>query len=191
MKLSKTIFAIIFFCVLTVLVTTEIHNRRHNNAVIDEQTASQVVEPVIKLNHEHMRCLATGIYYESASEPYLGQVAVARVIMNRVAHGFGSNPCKVVYQTTKVADKEDPDIIKTLCQFSWVCEGLSNPPRNAAYIQAENIAKKVLLEDKYADLVPSNVLFFHNISVKPGWNYSPAMTIGNHIFYSRERKKNK
>jgi len=44
-------------------------------------------------------CLATAIYFEARSEPLDGQVAVANVIMNRVASDkFPNSPCEVVKQ---------------------------------------------------------------------------------------------
>ena len=142
----------------------------------------------VPVNLEHLRCLATNIYHEAASEPYMGQVAVARVVMNRIKHGFASNPCKVIYQALQVPDPENPEKTRKVCQFSWVCEGKTEPTRNAAYRQAEEIARKVLVEDKYNDQIPSNILFFHNATVNPNWAYRKVMTIGNHTFYSKERK---
>ena len=146
-----------------------------------------VIETVVtQVNREHLRCLAYNIYFEAANEPLLGQIAVARVVMNRITHGFGKNPCGVVYQTATV---ESEDTTKKLCQFSWVCENRIVPNINsAAYQQALDIAHRVLSEDAWSDIIPGNILFFHNTSVKPDWKYNPVLRIGNHIFYSRERK---
>lgn len=138
------------------------------------------------INPEHIKCLATNIYHEAASEPFMGQVAVARVVVNRVKHGFASNPCKVVYQKTTVPDLDNPEGLKTVCQFSWVCENKAAPSRNQAYLQAENIARQVLLENKWSQEIPGNILFFHNTGVNPGWNYKRTFVIGNHIFYSKK-----
>ena len=147
----------------------------------------EVIETVVtQVNREHLRCLAYNIYFEAANEPLLGQIAVARVVMNRIEHGFGKNPCGVVYQAAIV---ETEEVSKKLCQFSWVCEGKLVPNTNsAAYQQALNIAHRVLSEDAWSDIIPNNILFFHNTSVKPDWKYNPVLRIGNHIFYSRERK---
>jgi spore germination cell wall hydrolase CwlJ-like protein len=142
-------------------------------------------------NIEHLTCLATNIYHEAANEPFLGQIAVARVVMNRITHGFASNPCKVIYQSATV-NSIDSEESKKQCQFSWVCEGKSKPhDSNPKYILAKEIAHKVLTEDAWSDIIPSNVLFFHNTSVKPNWHYSQVLTIGNHIFYSKNKKSQK
>lgn len=154
---------------------------------ISAREVAKVVLP--KLDMEHLRCLATNIYHEAGGEPFMGQVAVARVVMNRIKHGFASNPCKVTYQHTTIQDADNPESVRKVCQFSWVCEGKTTPSRNQIYIQAEKIAKQVLLEDKWRDEIPSDLLFFHNTQVNPNWNYRQSMIIGNHVFYSKHKKQ--
>lgn len=133
---------------------------------------------------EQIKCMAHNIYYESGGEPHAGQVAVARVVMNRVLHGFAPSPCKVIYQTTRRYDAKTEKAV-IMCQFSWVCQGKKSPDVNSErYKTAEAIAIQVLHEDKWKDDVPNNVLFFHNHTVKPGWKYKDAFVIGNHRFYA-------
>lgn len=179
------------FLLFTVMLVGILISTNHYRATPIKEQVPEIAEKIIKpINSEHLRCLATNIYYEAGSESYMGQVAVARVVMNRVLHGFGSNPCKVVYQTTTVTDPEEPTIVKKVCQFSWVCDGRNIPNKlNARYKQAEDIAKQVLAENKWAEIMPNNVLFFHNTGVNPNWPYKKITTIGNHIFYSKGREK--
>jgi spore germination cell wall hydrolase CwlJ-like protein len=152
-------------------------------------TPAQVTKPVIKpVDTTQLKCLAANIYHEAAGEPFLGQVAVARVVMNRVKHGFAPTPCKVIYQKHQRVNEEDPSLKITTCQFSWVCSGKSEPPRNSTYAQAEQIAYAVLSENRWSDIFPSTMLFFHNIHVDPKWPYRKLEQIGNHIFYSKYRK---
>ena len=147
---------------------------------------TKTIHPSVR---EQIKCMAHNIYYEAGGEPHAGQVAVARVVMNRVLHGFAANPCKVIYQTTR---RYDPVTEKAviLCQFSWVCEGKKNPNTNSdRYKMAEEIATQVLHEDKWRDDVPNNILFFHNHTVKPRWPYKDAFVIGNHRFYANGNPK--
>lgn len=140
------------------------------------------------VNAKHLKCLAVGIYHEAKGEPTVGQIAVARVIMNRVLHGFGNDPCAVIYQTTTRLKDGEP--VK-LCQFSWVCEGKTAPAEsNARFAKANDIARQVLAEDRWNDLIPNNTFFFHNLTVAPRWTYDRVVTIGNHIFYSKGKEKN-
>ena len=54
------------------------------------------------IDPKQITCMAKNIFYEAGAESTLGQAAVARVVMNRVAHGFGKNPCQVIYQTNMI-----------------------------------------------------------------------------------------
>jgi spore germination cell wall hydrolase CwlJ-like protein len=156
-------------------------------------------EPIVQAHAEikkivdpkQVACMAKNIFYEAGGESVLGQAAVARVVMNRVQHGFGKNPCEVVYQTTHL-DKINTDGLAErvkLCQFSWVCEGKSEPNKNSQrYIQAQQVAYEVMVNDGYNDVVPKSTLFFHNIHVDPMWPYKQVKRIGNHIFYSKHKK---
>jgi spore germination cell wall hydrolase CwlJ-like protein len=117
----------------------------------------------------------------------MGQVAVARVVMNRVLHGFASNPCKVIYQMTT---RWNPNTERstTHCQFSWVCQHKKEPHKdNPIYVQAEEIARQILDENKWKDEISSDLLFFHNNKVNPRWPYYEKLIIGNHVFYSKTK----
>ena len=156
------------------------------------EPVEEVVKVAKKVDPKQLACLAKNIFYEAGGEPVLGQAAVARVVLNRITHGFGSNPCNVIYQSTIVQqENDDGDTEKVkVCQFSWVCEGKSEPNKNSPrYQQATQIAYEVLAYDAYNDIVPSSTLFFHNLSVHPTWPYQQAKKIGNHIFYSKIKKK--
>jgi spore germination cell wall hydrolase CwlJ-like protein len=134
-----------------------------------------------KIDAKQIACMAKNIYYEAGHESIDGQAAVARVVLNRVRHGFGSNPCQVVYQRTTIQDK-------IICQFSWVCEGKGEPVNNQRYQQAKQVAYDVMVNNRYVDVVPNSTLFFHNTSVNPIWPYYHVATIGNHVFYSKVKR---
>lgn len=166
----------------------------------DEEVVQLPVKPKY-VDAKQLKCLATNIFYEAGSEPEKGKQAVARVVMNRVAHGFASNPCSVVYQVSTIlvpvnneveyTDGENPMKRVKLCQFSWVCESDRRPlnVNDPRYKQSERIAYNVLAHDAYKDVVPSTVLFFHNLWVNPMWPYRKVVKIGNHIFYEKHRSK--
>ena len=134
------------------------------------------------IDPKQITCMAKNIFYEAGHETINGQAAVARVVMNRVNHGFGKNPCQVVYQKTLVNDK-------LICQFSWVCEGKGEPNKNNyRYQVAEQIAYDVIVNDRYKEILPKSALFFHNLTVDPLWPHKQVAKIGNHIFYSKAKK---
>jgi spore germination cell wall hydrolase CwlJ-like protein len=135
-----------------------------------------------KIDMKQLACMARNIYYEAGAEVISGQAAVARVVLNRVNHGFAETPCKVIYQKTTINEN-------VVCQFSWVCEGKGDPnPASARYKQAEMVAYQAMM-GMYKDVVPKTTLFFHSIHVDPSWPYKKVAKIGNHIFYSKQRVK--
>ena len=158
---------------------------------VTPEPVAEVAKVAKAVDPKQLACMAKNIFYEANGEPLHGQAAVARVVMNRVSHGFGSNPCNVIYQATYV-DKanEYGDTYKAkMCQFSWVCENKGEPNKNnPGYIKAKAIAYDVMAHNAYEDVVPKSTLFFHNLHVDPMWPYKQVAKIGNHIFYSKQKK---
>ena len=91
---------------------------------------------------KQLDCLTRNIYWEAASEPFEGKVAVAQVTLNRLETGrFGDSVCGVIYQKNVVYQK-------VICQFTWVCETThkTKPVYQPLWRESELVAKKVLLE---------------------------------------------
>jgi spore germination cell wall hydrolase CwlJ-like protein len=131
---------------------------------------------------KQLDCLTRNIYWEAASEPFEGKVAVAQVTMNRVASGkFGDSVCGVIYQKNVFYEK-------VICQFSWVCETTHQvrPIYKPLWQESELVAKKVLLENFRLPGL-QNALYYHADYVSPGWKLPRIDQIGRHIFYG-ERK---
>jgi spore germination cell wall hydrolase CwlJ-like protein len=145
-------------------------------------TFPDITSNIKKIDMKQLACMARNIYYEAGTEAMPGQAAVARVVLNRVNHGFAETPCKVIYQKTTINSN-------VVCQFSWVCEGKGDPNTSSAkYKQAEMVAYQAMM-GMYKDVVPKTTLFFHSIHVDPAWPYKQVARIGNHIFYSKQRIK--
>jgi spore germination cell wall hydrolase CwlJ-like protein len=117
-----------------------------------------------------LECLATGIYFESKSEPLAGQLAVGKVIANRADSGgrFPGTYCGVLFQRG---------------QFSFV-HGRTLPkvPRTNRQWQTAVAIAKIVDQDLKESAV-GNALFFHARYVSPGWRMKRVASIGNHIFY--------
>lgn len=116
-----------------------------------------------------MHCLAGAVYFESKGESLEGQLAVARVIINRAKSGrFASSLCGVVYQPG---------------QFSFVRgRGMpSIPTASGSWREAVAIAQ-IAMEDSWNSQA-EGALFFHARRVAPGWGKQRLAAIDNHIFY--------
>lgn len=135
-----------------------------------------------------LECLTDNLYYEARGESYMGRVAVARVVMERMEdRRFPDTACEVVYEGARYS-KEQSHKQRGRCQFSWLCDGnrLPDPDPDVWY---ENwlIAAKVYVNGEYTDVVPG-ALFFHAARINPRWNYRRLEQIGNHIFYTTRNK---
>ena len=116
-----------------------------------------------------MKCLAGAVYFESKGESLEGQLAVARVIINRAKSGrFADSLCGVVYQPS---------------QFSFV-RGNGMPPiriDSRSWREAVAIAQ-IAMNDSW-NSPAEGALFFHARRVSPGWGKAKLAMIDNHIFY--------
>ncbi|VAW17048.1 hypothetical protein MNBD_ALPHA09-1910 [hydrothermal vent metagenome] len=149
----------------------------HARAGSDERSAQQFWSPFM--------CLAKAIYFEARSEPREGQMAVGRVILNRVDDkGFPNTVCGVVYQNAS---------LKNRCQFSFACDGKKERIKETgAYFEAQDVARALLACDdpcrkreKASNGIASST-FYHTVDVAPSWSKSflKTGTIGRHVFYS-------
>jgi len=128
---------------------------------------------------KNVRCLAENVYYESRGEPLKGQLAVAKVTLNRLDEGYANSVCGVVKQG---------------CQFSWVCDGTLTRPFGPAWTHAVGIALVALNEPHKVEDPTNGATYFHAtyIEWQPGWRkvQDSVRQIGNHIFYRTKPKRN-
>lgn len=116
-----------------------------------------------------LRCLATTVYFEAKSESLTGQLAVAKVVLNRAKSGrFASTPCGVMNQRN---------------QFSFVRDGRTPAIPTASRDWREAVAiAKIAITNAWDNPVPG-ALFFHAAHVSPGWKLTRLARVDNHIFY--------
>ena len=168
------LFSFVTVALAVVVVTdSKLENLRASNEVARQGFISAADRA------KQLDCLTRNIYWESATEPFEGKVAVAQVTINRVESGrFAPDICGVVYQKNVVYDR-------VICQFSWFCDGSSKirPIYPAHWKESEEVAKKVLLEGFRLPSV-KNALYFHADYVKPQWGKPQVAKFGRHIFYA-------
>ncbi len=111
-------------------------------------------------------CLARAVYFEARGEPLAGQLAVAQVILNRVASGrYAGTVCGVIAQPG---------------QFSF------NHARTPAGGHDWQVAKAIAAIAATAawDVVAPQATAFHATRVNVSWTSMHKVgTIGNHVFY--------
>ena len=118
-----------------------------------------------------MMCLAQAVYFEARGEPLAGQLAVARVVINRTASKqYPGDYCSVVTQRA---------------QFSFVRNGRIPAPDLAsrAWLRAKAIAQ--IAHQELWESEAGDALFFHATYVRPGWarQKTQLAQIDTHVFY--------
>lgn len=174
--LAQAVLIVLALVLATTMVVSITKNKMNVLREKLDQQSPEIVTMADKM--KQLDCLTKNIYWEAASEPFEGKVAVAQVTMNRVEQGrFGTGVCGVVYQKNVFYEK-------VVCQFSWACENTHKvkPVAPALYAESQEVAKKVLFENFR---LPSlkNALYYHATYVNPGWRKQKIAQIGQHIFY--------
>ncbi len=139
------------------------------------QSKKVIAQRRIQLAEEN--CLARAVYFEARSESELGQLAVAKVILNRVKDPeYPKSVCGVVYQGSGRRNS---------CQFSFACDGLPDDVKSAAaWSNAKRIAQKAMAGDTTVAAIGS-ATNYHADYVRPKWARSMKrlIKIGHHVFY--------
>ena len=122
---------------------------------------------------EEMNCVATAVYFEARGEQIEGQLAVAEVVLNRVASKrYPDTICEVVEQPW---------------QFSFVNATGSIPEADrSSKAWKKAVAISTIALDKLAGEVSEDVLWYHADYVAPSWGkrLDREKKVGVHIFYS-------
>ena len=134
---------------------------------------------------EAILCLALNVYHEAKNQPFIGQVAVAQVVMNRVYdERYPNTVCEVVEQGPTYSWKPDFPI-RNRCQFSWYCDGKSDVPTDSeTWMESIILAFRIINFDDM-DITEGSLWYHANYIDKPYWSdeLTPTVVINNHIFY--------
>lgn len=151
-------------------------------AVVVQLVAALSYEPAppFEYSNEDIFCLAQNVFWEARDQSIEGKLAVAHVTMNRVrAKAYPDTICEVVWQRK---------------QFSWTHDGKSDriPPtrvKDGTWERTVHLAIRAM--SPYTDDPTNGSLFYHADYVQPKWVQDVGMrlvvSIGDHIFYRRER----
>ena len=122
---------------------------------------------------EALLCMILNVYNEARSEPFLGQVAVAETVLNRMDDPrWPDDACSVIYQPY---------------QYSWTLIEDLEPPRDLiAYHRAKQTVEYAI------DHRSMSATHYHHIDITPTWSKHPRMdylfTIEHHKFYFEDTR---
>lgn len=150
---------------------------------------------------EALLCLSLNLYHESRNQSFAGMIAVANVVMNRVAsEDYPNTVCEVVRQgpvRESWKTRQDPTLkehereyypVRNRCQFSWYCDGRPDIPLNLEMYERVKSIARLVLSGAINDIT-EGALFYHADYVDPPWSrfMDKTVKIDDHIFYSPKK----
>lgn len=122
--------------------------------------------------------LAINMYYEAATEPRVGKIAVGIVTLNRVRDPRYPKTVK--------------DVVTEDKQFSWYnTKIVKTPSNNEMWEECKEIARMLLTKGATSDmmLMLEGATHYHTTKVNPSWakTKTKIVQIGEHIFYRYEK----
>lgn len=149
-------------------------------------TAERVDDGVSSL--KQLYCLSEAVYFESGNQPFVGKLAVAEVILNRVKNvKYPNSICKVVHQgPTRESWKKNGTYypVRHRCQFSYYCDGKTDKPlvETSTWKKSYNAASFAFYNN--VDIV-DGATHYHATYVSPSWSKQlrRVTRIEDHIFY--------
>lgn len=110
--------------------------------------------------------LSLNCYHEARGEPQLGQVYVARTVINRA----------------EKTGKSIKEVVNDESQFSWTASEIGQRPIDDPKAFVKCVESSIVSAD--FDINP-NITHYHESSIRPYWarKYRLVATIGKHKFY--------
>ena len=149
-----------------------------STSVLAQATTTAESSAAVEADAAERELFALNLYHEARSEGRDGMVAVAWVVLNRVADpDFPDTITTVINQPTRRS-----------CQWGWICDGRSDAPTEMdKWELAQDVSEAMLNGAPPADPTGGAVFFHETFRQTPGWLASGATrtaTIGEHHFYA-------
>ena len=131
-----------------------------------------------------LNCLVEAVYYEARSEPFVAQLAVANVVLERVRdHRFPNTICEVVHKG-RYNKKGQP--IRHKCKFSYWCDGKPERMKEIAALKTAISVSEMAINGVVVEIT-AGATHYHATYVRPHWILSHTFMelgqLGRHIFY--------
>ena len=131
-----------------------------------------------------LNCLVEAVYYEARSEPFIAQLAVANVVLERVRdERFPSTICEVVHQG-RYNKKGQP--IRHKCMFSYWCDGKPERMKEIVALKTAISVSEMAINGVIVEAT-LGATHYHATYVRPHWRSSHTFMelgqLGRHIFY--------
>mgnify|MGYP001166910727 CR=1 FL=1 len=137
---------------------------------------------------KQLYCLSEAIYFEAGNQPFVGKLAVAGVIINRVkSDKYPNSICAVVHQgPTRESWKKDGTHypVRHKCQFSYYCDGKHDKPVMETITWQNSVSAAGFVYYNNV-LIVDGATHYHATYVSPAWakQLRRVTRIEDHIFY--------
>ena len=128
-----------------------------------------------RLRNSELACLACNIYFEARGEPVRGQLAVAKITLNRASLTNNKRSvCRVVWEKH---------------QFTWTSRRKLKVYEDEAWAKSVDLAALMLRDGDLINVVPvkeGKLLYYHDKALKPKWakEMTRVAVIGSHAIYA-------
>ncbi len=141
-------------------------------AQLDRPSLDHSARAHIVLSTAEIQCLTDVIYFESKSEPEIGQIGVAYVVLNRMGHPqYPKTACGVAYDR------------KHGCQFDWACKGRVSAARHARLYEASRKVAMDVMEGRVSNPVGDSTQF-RQARLRAPRGMVRTVTLHGHSFYA-------
>jgi spore germination cell wall hydrolase CwlJ-like protein len=142
---------------------------------------SMILSSKAAAKQSDIECLTEAIYFEARGEPFLGQLAVANVVMERVRDSrFPPTVCEVVHS----GRYWEGNPIRNRCAFSYWCDGKPEIMKDKQALKTATEVSKMAIDGVLYEEV-QGATFYHASYVSPYWieKLEFITRIGKHLFY--------
>lgn len=137
-------------------------------------------------------CMVEAIYYEAGNQSFIGKMAVAQVILNRVrSNHYPNTICNVVHQgpvSQWWLDNYGKVVpIKHKCQFSYYCDGKEEVPYQGKSWNDSVLSAMMIIDNSFLKDITDGATHYHADYVSPYWSkkLTRTVTIDNHLFFKQ------
>jgi len=137
-------------------------------------------EPMV-IPKNDLQCMSENIYYEAATQSYVGKIAVGQVVLNRTKDPrYPASVCGVIYEGSQ-------NIHTSTCQFSWTCSQDKRAIDKSSQYWADSVsaAKELMLKKDTVLDITQGATHYHADYTSPLWakKLQYVTQIERHRFY--------
>ena len=163
---------------LVVAVMLFLVSGTHHAPPIQEGAFKYDSKREFSITQREVKCLETNLWFEARSECFICQIAINKVVINRVnMEQYANNICGVIYEKK---------------QFSWVSNknkqiNINNKMDKTSHERIKLAIKASILLEQLNIKYMEDIIYYHTTNVLPYWAKETRViyTLGSHSFRAK------